>query len=155
MLKVDDKTLNPAQKPIELLSFLLEVFSAAGGFVLDLCSGTASGGEAAMQNKRSYLGVDSSKKMTDMSKERLIAAIAKSSQPANKINDSSQPTGQEAVVSCAVCHLTLEDDAIKCIKCPKFTHQNCATVKQEDESEDALTPFCSKQCLAAYDQPSA
>ena len=65
------KRLHPTQKPIDLLMFLIEIYSMPGEIVLDNCMGSGSTAVAAMKTDRSFIGMEKNKKFYDTAINRL------------------------------------------------------------------------------------
>ena len=62
MHKKDLHNIHPTQKPLSLLTDLLQVFTNPGETVLDFTCGSASTGIAAIQNGRKFIGIELSSK---------------------------------------------------------------------------------------------
>ena len=53
--------INPTQKPIELLEYLIKTYSKEGDLILDSCSGSGSTCLAAKNINRNYIGIELNK----------------------------------------------------------------------------------------------
>lgn len=60
-----------AEKPVELLEFLIKSYSNEGDIVLDNCMGSGSTGVACINTKRRFIGIDKNEIAYSKSKERL------------------------------------------------------------------------------------
>lgn len=56
--KKDSNNIHPTQKPIPLLSFLVNLFSNPGETILDFTSGSGSTGIASIHNGRKFIGIE-------------------------------------------------------------------------------------------------
>jgi site-specific DNA-methyltransferase (adenine-specific) len=54
----DRLRLHPAAKPIALMRYLVESYTQAGDVVLDCCMGSGSTGAAALDARRSFIGIE-------------------------------------------------------------------------------------------------
>jgi len=52
------KSIHPTQKPVNLLKYLIQTHSKEGDVVLDNCMGSGSTGVAAVECKRSFIGME-------------------------------------------------------------------------------------------------
>lgn len=50
--------LHPAQKPVELMEFLVKSYCPKGGIVLDFCAGSGSTGIACLNTGRQFIGIE-------------------------------------------------------------------------------------------------
>jgi DNA modification methylase len=75
-------------KPVELMSALIEVFSAPGDLVLDPFEGTGTTGEAAIRSGRKYIGIEKSQEYSLVSRERLRDKIKYAKQLAREFVES-------------------------------------------------------------------
>ena len=53
--------INPVQKPVALLEYLINLYSREGDTVLDNCMGSASTGVACLNTRRKFVGIDKSR----------------------------------------------------------------------------------------------
>ena len=63
--------LHPTQKPVDLLEYLIEKFSAPGELVLDPFMGSGSTGVACENKGRKFLGIEIDREYFDIASERL------------------------------------------------------------------------------------
>lgn len=61
---------HPTQKPIKLLSRIIQATSSEGDLILDPFNGSGTTGVAAMLNNRKYIGIDLDKEYLDLSIRR-------------------------------------------------------------------------------------
>lgn len=66
-----NKTIHPAEKPVNLLEYLLKTYTLKGDLVLDNCMGSGSTIIAANNLKRSYIGIEKEKIYYDVVVNRL------------------------------------------------------------------------------------
>lgn len=67
----DKSGLHPTQKPVALLEYLIKTYTNEGDLVLDNCMGSGSTGEAALKQKRKFLGIELDEIYFNVAKERL------------------------------------------------------------------------------------
>lgn len=67
------KRLHPTQKPLDLLEFLIKIYSQAGDIVLDNCAGSGSTLVAAMRTGRHFIGMEKDEHYFSIAAERLEA----------------------------------------------------------------------------------
>ncbi len=65
--------LHPTQKPVELLEYLVKTYTSEGDTVLDNCMGSGSTGEACINTKRKFIGIELDKNYFNLAKKRLSA----------------------------------------------------------------------------------
>jgi site-specific DNA-methyltransferase (adenine-specific) len=70
-------TLHPTQKPVEVLTPLIEAFCPVGGLVLDPFAGSGSTLEAARMLGRNYLGIELDARYFGIASKRLALGIGK------------------------------------------------------------------------------
>lgn len=70
-----EKTIHPAQFPIELVERLVLALTNEGDVVFDPFVGVGSSMIAAVLNKRKAIGVDKEKTYTDIAYQRIVAAL--------------------------------------------------------------------------------
>lgn len=56
--KKDNNNIHPTQKPVELLEYLIKVFSNENDWILDFTSGSGSTGIACYKMKRKFIGIE-------------------------------------------------------------------------------------------------
>ena len=54
----DLNTFHPTQKPLDLMAFLVDVFSNPGDLVLDACMGSGTTAVACIKEKRNFIGFE-------------------------------------------------------------------------------------------------
>lgn len=54
----DLDTFHPTQKPLDLMAFLVDVFSDPGDLVLDACMGSGTTAVACIKEKRNFIGFE-------------------------------------------------------------------------------------------------
>ncbi len=78
---------HPTPKPIDLMRYLIKVYSPKESTVLDLFCGSGSTGVAAQYENRNFIGIDLSSDYCDITKRRLI----KNEELANSTNPTQCP----------------------------------------------------------------
>lgn len=63
--------LHPTQKPVDLLEFLLELYSKENDTVLDFTMGSCSTGIACLNKKRNFIGIEKDEKYFTTAKYRI------------------------------------------------------------------------------------
>ena len=63
--------LHPAQKPVELLEYLIKTYTNENEIVLDNCMGSGSTGVACINTNRNFIGIELDEKYFEIAKERL------------------------------------------------------------------------------------
>lgn len=66
---------HPTQKPLELMEYLIKVYSNEGDSVLDCCMGSGTTGVAAVNLKRKFIGIELDNKYFNDAKLRIDKAI--------------------------------------------------------------------------------
>jgi site-specific DNA-methyltransferase (adenine-specific) len=56
--KKDLENIHPTQKPLELLKYLIKIFTNKNDWVLDFTSGSGSCGIACLKEKRKFIGIE-------------------------------------------------------------------------------------------------
>ncbi len=64
-------SFHPTQKPVSLMTFLIETYSNDGDMVLDFCMGSGTTGVAAKNTNRSFIGIEQEAKYFEIAKERI------------------------------------------------------------------------------------
>lgn len=67
----DSTHYHPTQKPIELLSYLIEIYTNENACVLDNCMGSGSTGVAAKKLNRNFIGIELDEIYFTIAKERI------------------------------------------------------------------------------------
>lgn len=67
--KKDTNNIHPTQKPIELLEYLIKIFTNENEWILDFTSGSGSTGISAIKNNRKFIGIEIDKNFYDKSIE--------------------------------------------------------------------------------------
>lgn len=65
--------MHPAQKPVELLEFLIKSYCPENGVVLDNCMGSGSTGVACSKTNRNFIGIELDDKYFICAKQRIEA----------------------------------------------------------------------------------
>jgi site-specific DNA-methyltransferase (adenine-specific) len=68
--------LQPTQKPLELMKYLVRTYSNEGDVILDFCCGSGTTGIAAAQTGRNFIGFDSDANYVAIARRRLAALPA-------------------------------------------------------------------------------
>ena len=63
--------LHPTQKPTEILEYIIKTYSNEGDTVLDNCMGSGSTGEACVNTKRNFIGIELDNTYFEKSKQRI------------------------------------------------------------------------------------
>ena len=69
--------LHPTQKPVELLSYLIETYTNEGETVLDNCMGSGSAGVACINTNRKFIGIELDEKYFEIAENRIKESIDK------------------------------------------------------------------------------
>ena len=67
----DKNLVHPAQKPIELLEYLIKTYTKEGELVLDNTMGSGSTGVACKRTDRNFIGIEKDPKYFDIAKHRI------------------------------------------------------------------------------------
>jgi len=70
----DGSRLHPTQKPVALLEWLINTYTNEDDVVLDNCMGSGSTGEACINTKRRFIGIENDLQMYEIAKERINKA---------------------------------------------------------------------------------
>ena len=65
------KRLHPTQKPLDLLEFLIRIYSQPGDIVLDNCIGSGSTAVAAIRTGRRFIGMEKDEHFYKIAAERI------------------------------------------------------------------------------------
>ena len=65
------KRLHPTQKPLDLLEFLIRIYSQPGDIVLDNCIGSGSTAVAAIRTGRRFIGMEKDEHFYRIATERI------------------------------------------------------------------------------------
>lgn len=66
-----DLRMHPAQKPVELLKYLIRTYSNEGDIVLDNCMGSGSTGVACVNTNRNFIGMENVSEYFEIAKKRI------------------------------------------------------------------------------------
>jgi site-specific DNA-methyltransferase (adenine-specific) len=77
----DQLGLHPTAKPIDLMRYLIRTYSHPGETVMDNCLGSGTTGIAAVMENRQFVGMERDPKYFQMSRERILATLAKRDNP--------------------------------------------------------------------------
>lgn len=64
--------IHPAQKPVNILKKLIEIFTDQGDIVIDPCAGSASTGRACLETGRNFYGFEISRKFYQEAIEKML-----------------------------------------------------------------------------------
>ena len=70
-MEVQKKRLHPTEKPVELLKYLIEIYTNEGETVLDNRMGSGSTGVACVNTNRNFIGIELDEKYFNIAKERI------------------------------------------------------------------------------------
>lgn len=70
----ESTVFHPTQKPVELLRYLIRMYSNEGDLVLDNTMGAGSTGVACVYENRDFIGIEKDKKYFDIACERIARA---------------------------------------------------------------------------------
>lgn len=73
--ELKEKREHPTQKPVNLLEYLLKVYTNEGETVLDNCMGSGSTGVACVNTGRNFIGFELDQDYFDAAKRRIENAI--------------------------------------------------------------------------------
>ena len=68
---VDQNTLHPTQKPIDLCEYLVKTYTNEGDTILDNCMGSGTTGLAAKRNYRGFIGMEQDQGYFDIARLRI------------------------------------------------------------------------------------
>ena len=81
--------IHPTQKPLELIDFLVLTYSNEGNIVLDNCMGSGTTGEASVNLKRDFIGIELDEKYFNLAKERIDYAASACMNLGEKVQSTS------------------------------------------------------------------
>lgn len=70
-----EKVGHPTQKPIKLLSYLINTYSNEGDLILDNTMGSGSTGVASLINNRKFIGIEKEEKYFNIAEKRILNYI--------------------------------------------------------------------------------
>lgn len=70
--QLKEERVHPTQKPVELLEYLIKIYSNENDLILDNCMGSGSTGVACMNTKRKFIGIELDERYFDIAKERIL-----------------------------------------------------------------------------------
>ena len=73
--KLAEKRVHPTQKPVELVEYLLKVYTNSGEVVLDNCIGSGTTAVAAINTSRNYIGFETDKTYYKIACDRIREAL--------------------------------------------------------------------------------
>ena len=76
--KERDGNPHPTPKPVDLMRWLISIYTPEEGAVLDPFMGSGSTGEAALMSGRSFIGIEMNKEYFQFSEKRLMSILEKS-----------------------------------------------------------------------------
>lgn len=65
------KAIHPTEKSVQCLEWLIKTYTNEGDLVLDNCMGSGSTGEACVNTKRNFIGIELDQKYFEIAKERI------------------------------------------------------------------------------------
>jgi site-specific DNA-methyltransferase (adenine-specific) len=65
---------HPTQKPVELMSYIVETYTNEGDTVLDCCMGSGTTGVACVQSKRAFIGIELNEEYFTVAEKRIAEA---------------------------------------------------------------------------------
>lgn len=68
------KGFHPTQKPVALLEYLIKTYTNEGDMILDNCMGSGSTGVAAINTKRSFIGIEKEEEYYNIALKRISEA---------------------------------------------------------------------------------
>jgi len=68
------KALHPTQKPVDLMAYLIRTYSNVGEVVLDFTMGSGTTGVAAVQEGRSFVGIERDEAYSEVARDRIEQA---------------------------------------------------------------------------------
>lgn len=68
---VEQGTIHPTQKPVDLLEYLIKTYTNEGDTVLDNCMGSRSTGIACINTNRNFIGIEKEKPIFEKASNRL------------------------------------------------------------------------------------
>ena len=71
------KRLHPTEKPVELLKYLIEIYTNEGETILDNCMGSGSTGVACVNTNRNFIGIELDENYFNIAKERINNVVRK------------------------------------------------------------------------------
>lgn len=69
-------SVHPQQKPVDLLEYLIKTYTNEGEVVLDCTMGSGSTGVACINTGRKFIGFETEKKFFDIAEKRITEALA-------------------------------------------------------------------------------
>lgn len=67
----DTNNIHPTQKPIALITHLVQIYSNYGDTILDNCMGSGTTGVACVRTNRSFIGIELNENYFNLAKERI------------------------------------------------------------------------------------
>lgn len=83
--------LHLAQKPVELMRYLVRTYTNSGDVVLDPCCGSGTTCLAAMQEGRHYIGIEKEQRYADIAKQRIHETLGMASNKALSESHEDEP----------------------------------------------------------------
>ena len=63
--------VHPTQKPVELMEYLIKLYTSEGDLVLDFTMGSGSTGVACMNTRRRFIGIELEEKYFNIAVDRM------------------------------------------------------------------------------------
>jgi site-specific DNA-methyltransferase (adenine-specific) len=98
-----DWCAHPTQKPLNLLGYLLMLYSNPNNLVLDMFMGSGTTGLAAIKLNRKFIGIEREQKYFDIACRRLEEAQQRKERYKPRISESDDPNELEAAAEQLVC----------------------------------------------------
>lgn len=70
------KPIHPAEKPVDLLEYLIKTYTLENQTILDNCMGSGSTGVASLNTNRKFIGIEIDEYYSDVSKNRIEQHVA-------------------------------------------------------------------------------
>lgn len=74
---IEYDTIHETQKPVKLIEYLINTYSNPNDVILDNTMGSATTGIGCVYTKRNFIGIELEKKYFDLSKQRILEALSK------------------------------------------------------------------------------
>lgn len=74
-IRSEARGLHPTQKPVALISYLIETYTKPGDTVLDSCMGSGTTGVACMALARRFIGIEKDESYFKIASDRIRAAV--------------------------------------------------------------------------------
>jgi site-specific DNA-methyltransferase (adenine-specific) len=68
----EKENFHPTQKPILFYEYIIKTYSEQNSLVLDLCMGSGTTGEACINTKRNFIGIENHRPYYDIAEKRIL-----------------------------------------------------------------------------------